>query len=402
MCYEVGDVMTETTESFYATLPGFGDFSAFADAGGYQALPADWYVVITDVIGSTQAIEQGRYKEVNALGAASIVALLNACEPFKVPFLFGGDGTTVCIPPSKKVAVESALVATRNMAEASFQLDLRVGMVPMQTIHAHGLQVLVGKHRSSATFEQAMFSGAGLAYAESLIKHKSADNPWLIHTAEVVAEADFEGFQCRWQAIPSPHEEVVAWVVRALEHPDSAKQDIYSSLFSVFTNIYGEAEHHHPVRAELMKLAHTFNELSTEIGVQTTQLNAIQRLSYAVCVKFRTYIGEWLMASDFKMASVWWGKYKANFITNTDHRKFDDALRMVVSGTVKQRDQFTAYLCSQYEKGYLVYGSHHSKSSLATCLVRDFSHDHIHFIDANDGGYALASKQLKMQLGTLK
>jgi hypothetical protein len=32
---------------------------------------SDWYVVITDIVGSTKAIELGKYKAVNIIGACS-------------------------------------------------------------------------------------------------------------------------------------------------------------------------------------------------------------------------------------------------------------------------------------------------------------------------------------------
>ena len=137
------------SEEFYARLAGFADFTAFTRREWYHHLPADWFVVITDVQGSTQAIHEGRYKEVNGLGAASIMALLNAVTPLTVPYVFGGDGATVCIPPSKRAAVASALVATKQMAQASFGLPLRIGMVPMGRIREDGREVRVGKFQPS-------------------------------------------------------------------------------------------------------------------------------------------------------------------------------------------------------------------------------------------------------------
>jgi len=390
--------MMRSNEAFYAGLQSFDDFSAFADTGGYQPLPADWYVVITDVLGSTRAIDEGRYKEVNALGAASIVALLNACDPLLVPYVFGGDGATLCIPPSRKAAVQSALVATHRMAEESFQLGLRIGMVPMQTILDDGHQVLVGKCGMSGGFQQAMFTGGGLAYAESLVKAPRADNAYLIEDSGDDAMADFEGFQCRWREIPSPHEEVVAMLVQALEHPEKSQQAIYSELYTTFTAVYGSNENHHPVREELMQLEHSLQGLSTELGVQTAGKSLAQRLSYRLYLNIRTNIGGWIMESGIKRAAAWWGRYKKNFIANTDRRKFDDALRMVVSGSIHQREQFTAYLEAQHQAGYLVYGLHSATASLATCLVRDFNTDHVHFLDAANGGYALAARQMKTQL----
>ena len=66
-----------TSERFYRDLPSFDDFQRLGDDVHYSALPSDWYVVISDVRGSTKAIEQGRYQDVNTLGAASVAVLGN-------------------------------------------------------------------------------------------------------------------------------------------------------------------------------------------------------------------------------------------------------------------------------------------------------------------------------------
>ena len=86
--------VSPASEHFYEQIEGFSVFSEFSNARWYQPLAADWCVVITDVEGSTVAIEQGRYKEVNAVGVASIVALTNVIKPLQVPYVFGGDGAT--------------------------------------------------------------------------------------------------------------------------------------------------------------------------------------------------------------------------------------------------------------------------------------------------------------------
>ena len=101
-----------TADKFYEHLEGFSEFSQFTQLEWYRPLPSSWYVLITDVKGSTAAIEEGLYREINSLGAASIVVLLNAVAPIKVPYVFGGDGATVCIPPSSKAS--SALHISNN------------------------------------------------------------------------------------------------------------------------------------------------------------------------------------------------------------------------------------------------------------------------------------------------
>ncbi len=78
---------------FYQQLKPFSRFSDFTESENYTDCPEDWYVVITDVKGSTRAIERGDYKAVNSLGVASIMAVLNAVKTESIPFVFGGDCT---------------------------------------------------------------------------------------------------------------------------------------------------------------------------------------------------------------------------------------------------------------------------------------------------------------------
>jgi hypothetical protein len=93
--------------------------------------------------------------------------------------------------------------------------------------------------------------------------------------------------------------------------------------------------------------------------------------------------------------------YVRGMRTHADHRKFDDMLRMVLDCTPQQATRVEAFLQSMHNKGRQVfYGTLRSQHSLMTCLLEDTNEGkHIHFIDGDDGGYALASKQLKDQLG---
>ena len=62
---------------FYNNLKSFTDFSLIGKTAIYHQVPANWWVVITDVRGSTAAIQSGRYKDVNLVGAAAITCLQN-------------------------------------------------------------------------------------------------------------------------------------------------------------------------------------------------------------------------------------------------------------------------------------------------------------------------------------
>lgn len=390
-----------TTDKFYEHLEGFAEFSLFTQLKWYRPLPSTWFVLITDVKGSTAAIEEGLYREVNSLGAASIVVLLNAVAPIKVPYVFGGDGATVCIPPSSKAAAESALVAAKQMAKNNFGLDLRIGMIAMNDIETAGHQIHVGKYQPSAHFQQAMFQGDGLSYAESLIKDPRIDNPFIISEEQVEANGSFEGFECRWNEIPSPHEETVAILVKALEKEIAAKELIYHEVSQKILELYGDEQEHHPLRMETLSIANSVKKLSNEVKVRVASLNLWNRFRFTLKLEFLSCLGKFLMFKKIKTENTDWGHYKQTLIANTDYRKFDEILRMIISGDLKQRQQLTAYLDQLRDERKIVFGIHASANALMTCLVFDYENDHVHFLDVADGGYALAAKDMKQQLNEL-
>lgn len=88
-----------SSPDFYERLPILTDFTSVTDPNHYHSIPDDWWIVVADVRRSTQAIEQGLYKAVNILGASVIIGVLNLAKPTAVPFVFGGDGAAVCLPP---------------------------------------------------------------------------------------------------------------------------------------------------------------------------------------------------------------------------------------------------------------------------------------------------------------
>ncbi len=73
-------------------------------------------------------------------------------------------------------------------------------------------------------------------------------------------------------------------------------------------------------------------------------------------------------------------------------------LRQVISGTKKQRKNLTVYLKEKHDNKECVYGIHASNSALMTCMIDDRKGEHFHFIDAADGGYAIAALQMKEQI----
>jgi len=98
---------------FYQNLSGMPDFDSFFGQSSFSPLPEDWMVVIADIKGSTKAVKSGKYRDVNAIGVATIVAVMKATQNVAIPYVFGGDGASFCIPPDFRHDVEQSLAATQ-------------------------------------------------------------------------------------------------------------------------------------------------------------------------------------------------------------------------------------------------------------------------------------------------
>ena len=396
MCLMV--FIISSNDNFYAQLSGFVDFNKFPQATRYTPLPSDWYVALADVQGSTKAIQDGKYQEVNALGVAAIVAVLNSLKPLNIPYVFGGNGATFCIPSSKKTAVASALVATKKMADKSFGLNLRIGKVPVQLIRDHGHEIKIGKFQPSRYYQQAMFTGSGLRYAEVLVKNNDSENPYLINEDHNNSHGNFKGFHCRWDEIPGPHEEIISLLVQVLEQKPAYSNAIFKALLEKIIEIYGNEDYHHPLRQDKLSLASFSNRLTTELRVHTAFQPVWLRWQYALKLKLEVAFGKWLIQNKVKTLHVDWGQYKQTLIANTDYRKFDELLRMVISGTAEKQKDLRNVLEEYRQRGELVYGIHSSPTAIITCIISNFENDHVHFLDGSNGGYALAATEMKQQL----
>ena len=158
------------TDNFYADLPVTKEFSDIADLSHYVPLPDDWSAVVSDVKNSTVAINNGEYKAVNITGVSVITSIFNILKPLSVPYIFGGDGSSLCVPDNVLDKVKEALVATKEMSLMQFDLELRIGVVPVSEIRKAGYDILVSKQKVSEHYTQAAFAGGGLEHAENVLK----------------------------------------------------------------------------------------------------------------------------------------------------------------------------------------------------------------------------------------
>lgn len=385
------------SSGFYRGLPALTVFSDATDIKHFVELPADWVVVITDVIGSTKAIEAGAYKNVNTVGVAGIAAVTNVDRTIEIPFVFGGDGATFAVPAVIADRVGRALLGAQRMARDGFGLDLRIGIVPVADLRKDGHWVRLAKVRLSPNVTQPAFAGRGWEVAEKWVKDPVKGAAFAV-VGDDPGEADFSGFECRWQGVKSFRGHKLAVLVLAVSPSAEVNTVAYKGVLDKIHAIYGEVKDFHPLRADQMELAFGMKGLAPEATVRTAGRSALSRFAYGLKAIVQNLVVTRFFDQKKDTAAVAWSRYKDDLVDNTDFRKFDGTLRMVIDGDDAQADQLRAYLDAERAAGRLLFGLHKSREALVTCIVQSYNGNHTHFVDGSDGGYALAARELKKQL----
>jgi hypothetical protein len=377
--------------SFYKDIVPFLNYQDVADRNNYHAAPNDWLVVVTDVMGSTKAIEAGRYQDVNVLGASSLMAVLNAVKGIEIPYVFGGDGGTILIPFESKNDVESALLASRDLAVSKFNLDLRIGLVPISHIRKLGADILVAKHQVGPAAAIAAFSGGGCALADMLVKK---DKTYQVREVVNKYSGDFNGLQCRWDAFSSKNGEMVSLLISS----NDKNSDIYKKCIIEINSIIGDSCN--PITEEGLKSQITSKLLRTgnrEVKVNTHNKSLLFRVKYQMKVIFEMLAFKFMLHKKIKGSEFDPERYLSEVPRATDSKKFDDTIRMVIDCSASQKAAIEHYLESRHKLGELNYGMTSSNEALMTCLIFNWN-THVHLVDGANGGYAAAAKQLKSQL----
>ena len=88
--------------------------------------------------------------------------------------------------------------------------------------------------------------------------------------------------------------------------------------------------------------------------------------------------------------------YLRELVENSDFRKYDDTLRMVIDCTPELADTLERRLAAAAAAGIARFGVHRQDRAMMTCFAPSMiQSNHVHFIDGANGGYALAAMALK-------
>jgi hypothetical protein len=374
------------SEPFYDSIPVFRGFGSLMDPALYSPLPDDWTIGVADIVESTKAIAAQRYKAVNMAGAAVIAAVTNALDGREFPFVFGGDGASFAVSPDDLDRAREALAATASWVKDDLDLVMRVALVPVSAIRAQGLDVRVARFGPSANLSYAMFSGGGLGWAEALMKR----GQFAVEAAPSGTQPDLTGLSCRFQEMPATRGLILSvLVVPALDADPAAFRKVIEDIIDL---VERSPDAGRPVPPGGPPLR--WPPAGVEYEARAQRGGSL--LKRRVFVLAHTLFAYLVMRFGIRVGGFVPKTYVRQVVENSDFRKYDDGLRMILDCTPELEIALTQRLVRAASAGVARYGLHRQDAAMMTCFTPSaLRSDHVHFIDGARGGYASAATALK-------
>jgi len=374
------------SDTFYGSIPVFRGFTSLMDPALYSPLPDDWSIGVADIVESTKAIAQARYKAVNMAGAAIIAAVTNALDGREFPFVFGGDGASFAVSPQDLERSREALAATATWVREDLDLQMRVALVPVAAVRAQGLDVRVARFGPSANLSYAMFSGGGLGWAEAAMKR----GEFALTPAPPGTQPDLTGLSCRFEQIPSVRGLILAVLVVPAQGADAAAFRKLIEDIIVLVERSPDAGRPVPPGGPPLRWPPAgvdFEARAQRGGPLLKRRAAVlaHTLFVYLIMRYRIRVGGFVPKT-----------YVQQVVENSDFRKYDDGLRMILDCTPELELALTQRLVQAASSGVACYGLHRQDAAMMTCFTPSaLRSDHVHFIDGARGGYASAATALK-------
>ena len=373
--------------AFLSSLPVFSEFADVADASRYQPMPDGWALAVADVVSSGRAIAEGKYKMVNMAGAAVITAVLNALGRHDYPFVFGGDGASIAVPPDQLDAARRALAAVARWIAEDLGLEMRTALCPVSDIRNSGRDVQIARLQASEDMSFAMFAGGGLAWAEAEMKRGS----FVVPMAAPGTRPDLTGLSCRWNPVKAVNGKIVSIiVVPGAANDEPAFRALVAEVVAIANTVLRTAN---PLPDEGPRPVFHLGGMEAEARAQSPPG---KRWKAKLGVIIAVFLMVLLHRTNLTLGGFNARAYGRDVMRNSDFRKFDDGLKMTIDVNAALLARIEARLEEATRAGICRFGLHQQEEALITCIVPSLMHrDHMHFVDGADGGYAQAASLLK-------
>ncbi len=208
---------------------------------------------------------------------------------------------------------------------------MRGAMVPISSVRENGFDVRIARFAPSENVSYAMFTGGGLAWAETAMKQ----GRFAVPAAASGIRPDLTGLSCRFEEMPSVHGLILALLVVPGDARAARTTFAMWSTISCFswrkraTLRFPQALRNSAGRRRASSLKRMCRAgRASSIAIRRAGV-LFRTLLYFLILRFRLRVGE------ISCRRV----YLKQVVENSDFRKYDDALRMIIDCTPELADE---------------------------------------------------------------
>jgi hypothetical protein len=263
---------------------------------------------------------------------------------------------------------------------------MRVALVPVGAVRAQGLDIRVARFGPSPNLSYAMFSGGGLGWADAAMKR----GEFAVAAAASGEQPDLSGLSCRFEEIPSTRGLILSVLVVPAKAADP--KDFRKAIEEIIDLVERSPDAGRPVPAGGPEIRFPPKGVEYET-LAARKGSLLRKRSVVLANALWAYV---VMRFGIKVGNFVPKTYMQQVVENSDFRKYDDGLRMILDCTVQLERELTQRLGAAAANGILRYGLHRQDAAMMTCFTPSVMRsDHVHFIDGARGGYASAASALK-------
>jgi hypothetical protein len=231
-----------------------------------------------------------------------------------------------------------------------------------------------------------MFSGGGLGWAEAAMKR----GEFAVAASPVGTQPDLSGLSCRFEEIPASRGVILSVLVLPAKGADQAA--FRKAIEDIIVLVERSPEAGRPVPASGPPLR--WPPQGVEYEARAARGGSLaKRRAVVLAVTLWAYF---VMRFGIKVGNFVPRNYVQQVVENSDFRKYDDGLKMILDCTEELETELAQHLEAAASAGILRYGLHRQDAAMMTCFTPSVMRsDHVHFIDGARGGYATAATALK-------
>ena len=208
--------------------------------------------------------------------------------------------------------------------------------------------------------------------------------------AQPGTQPDLSGLSCRFEEIPSTRGVILSVLVLPAKGADA--NAFRKAIEDVIGLVERSPDAGRPVPASGPPLR--WPPQGVEYEARAARGGPlVKRRAVVLAITLWAYV---VMRLGIKVGNFVPKNYVQQVVENSDFRKYDDGLKMILDCTEELAAELTQRLEAAASAGILRYGLHRQDAAMMTCFTPSVMRsDHVHFIDGARGGYASAATVLK-------